>query len=145
MRPTPDLLADEIAQTLWGAGDDGVHPEDLHVASGIREALDSLDRLSALGYVRAVDDRFRLTEAGRAYVARHLRPVTGMPSGRRGRVVHIQFDDGERLVRLSSLGIVPGAVVELMQRLPTFVVRTGETTVALDGEIAAGIVVRLLD
>jgi DtxR family Mn-dependent transcriptional regulator len=45
------------------------------------------------------------------------------------------------MVKLSSLGVLPGAIVELQQKVPAAVIRVGETTVALDGEIAAEIFV----
>lgn len=145
MKRDADRLEDECAQALWGAGSEGAHPDDLHVQAGAREAVAAIERLAARGFVVPVGDRVRLTEAGRSWVARGLRAVTRIPTGGRARVVHIEFDDGERLVRLSSLGIVPGAILELLQRLPTFVVRTGETTVALDREIAGGILVHPID
>jgi Fe2+ transport system protein FeoA len=46
-----------------------------------------------------------------------------------------------RVVRLSSLGVMPGATVTLVQRHPTVVLRVVETTIALDAEVAADILV----
>jgi DtxR family Mn-dependent transcriptional regulator len=45
------------------------------------------------------------------------------------------------MVKLSSLGVLPGAIIELQQRVPAAVVRVGETTIALDADIAAEIFV----
>jgi len=69
------------------------------------------------------------------------RPLTSLPPGASGRVRHVVSDPPELLVRLSNLGLVPGAVVRLQQCLPAAVVRIGETTVALDPEIADRILV----
>lgn len=71
-------------------------------------------------------------------------PLTTLRAGGSGRVRHIASDPPGLLVKLSSLGIVPGAVVSLQQRFPAAVVRIGETTVALDTEIAARILVEPL-
>jgi len=43
--------------------------------------------------------------------------------------------------RLCALGILPGATLHLHQRLPAFVVRVGETDVALDPEVTEDIYV----
>lgn len=72
------------------------------------------------------------------------RPLTSLPTGASGRVRQVASDPPELLVKLSSLGLVPGAVVFLQQRLPAAVVRIGETTVALDTEIAERILVEPL-
>jgi len=46
------------------------------------------------------------------------------------------------LDRLAGLGIVPGSKMRLHQKKPSYVVQVGETTVALDDEIARGIYVK---
>lgn len=68
-------------------------------------------------------------------------PLTRLRSGQSGRVAHVAPDEPQLLVKLSSLGLLPGATVVLQQKFPAAVVRVGETTVALDGEIAAQIFV----
>ena len=68
-------------------------------------------------------------------------PLTRLRPGQSGRVVHVAPGDPHLMVKLSSLGVLPGAIVELQQKVPAAVVRVGETTVALDGEIAAEILV----
>jgi DtxR family Mn-dependent transcriptional regulator len=50
--------------------------------------------------------------------------------------------DPRRLVRLGGLGLVPGARLRLQQETPAVVVAIGETTVALDPEIADEVYVR---
>ena len=46
--------------------------------------------------------------------------------------------------RIANLGIVPGSSVRLLQKRPSVVLEVGETTVALDTEIASELYVRRL-
>jgi len=71
-----------------------------------------------------------------------VQPLDRLGVGERGRIVYIVPREPERLVRLSNLGIVPGATVALQQKSPAAVLRIGETTLALDPAIAAEIYVR---
>lgn len=67
---------------------------------------------------------------------------TELRPGEKGRIVFIAPKHHDRLDRLSSLGIVPGAVVKLHQKQPTYVLDIGETSIALDYEIAKEIFVK---
>ena len=67
---------------------------------------------------------------------------TEMRPGESGRIVFIAPKHHDRLDKLSSLGIVPGAVVKLHQKQPTYVLDIGETSIALDYEIAKEIFVK---
>ena len=62
--------------------------------------------------------------------------------GQTARVVYIVPREAERLVRLSSLGLIPGVELRLVQRRPATVVAMGETTLALQSDIAGEIYVR---
>ena len=64
------------------------------------------------------------------------------PAGVEGEIVHVTAREPRQRVRLSNLGLVPGASVVLQQLRPAAVVHVGETTLALDPEIAAQIYVR---
>jgi DtxR family Mn-dependent transcriptional regulator len=68
--------------------------------------------------------------------------VTELAPGERGRVVFIAPKHHDRLDRLSSLGLVPGALVKLHQKQPTYVLDIGETSIAIDHEIAKEIFVK---
>lgn len=71
-----------------------------------------------------------------------VQPLDRLGVGERGRIVYIVPREPERLVRLSNLGIVPGATISLQQKSPAAILRIGETTLAMDTAIAAEIFVR---
>ncbi|MCX7914082.1 MAG: metal-dependent transcriptional regulator, partial [Thermodesulfovibrionales bacterium] len=57
---------------------------------------------------------------------------TGIPA----KVVFIKPSDAMRLSRLSSIGIMPGAIIKLLQRKPSVVIQIDETIIAIDHELA---------
>jgi len=71
-----------------------------------------------------------------------VRPLSDLKLGEEGRVVFIAPRSRFRLERLSALGLIPGSVVRLAQRRPSFVLEIGETTLALDEEIVREIYVK---
>lgn len=75
-------------------------------------------------------------------VAPLVQPLERIPLGEPARIVHIVARDPQRISKLSSLGVVPGAIVALRQLRPAAVVTLGQTTLALDPEIARSIWVR---
>ncbi|MDA8170229.1 MAG: metal-dependent transcriptional regulator [Nitrospiraceae bacterium] len=44
--------------------------------------------------------------------------------------------------RLAGIGLVPGAVIKLIQKRPSYVVKVDETTIAVEEEVAKGIFVK---
>ncbi len=66
-------------------------------------------------------------------------PLSRLPEGASARVARIAGSDPQRMLKLSSLGIVPGARVLMRQHRPAAVIQVGETTVALDPEIGSEI------
>lgn len=71
-----------------------------------------------------------------------VQPLDHLPVGARGRIVYIVPREPERLVKLSNLGIVPGATIQLQQKSPAAVLRIHETTLAVDPAIAGEIYVK---
>ncbi len=80
---------------------------------------------------------------------RTVRPlVTGLPSfelGATGRIVFIAPKFHDRMDRLAALGVIPGSTLRLHQRSPSYVIEVGETTIALDPEIAGEIFVKPIE
>jgi DtxR family Mn-dependent transcriptional regulator len=75
-----------------------------------------------------------------------LRPlVTGLTAfelGGAARIVFIAPKFHDRMDRLAALGVIPGSTIRLHQRSPSYVIEIGETTIALDPEIAGEIFVK---
>lgn len=69
-------------------------------------------------------------------------PLSDLKAGEEGRVVFITPKSRSRLERLSSLGLIPGSVVRLAQKRPSFVLEIGETMLALDEDIGREIYVK---
>jgi Fe2+ transport system protein FeoA len=69
-------------------------------------------------------------------------PLTRLRPGESGTITRIRSEETGRIVRLSSLGVVPGAVVTLVQLRPAVVLRVGETSIAVDAEVAEEILVQ---
>ena len=69
------------------------------------------------------------------------RSLSRLRVGESGIIVRIASAAPERLVKLSSLGVMPGVRVTLVQRNPAVVLRIAETSIALDGEVADDILV----
>ncbi len=72
-------------------------------------------------------------------VAPVVRPLPEYPPGARIRIVFITPRFHQRLDRLHSFGVLPGAVVQLHQKQPAYVLRLGATEVAIEKEVAGEI------
>jgi len=70
------------------------------------------------------------------------RALTQVPEGEEVRIVRIVAGHPDQMVRLSGMGVVPGALVQVRQRRPATIVALGETILALDPEVSGGIRVR---
>ena len=75
-------------------------------------------------------------------IGRLVRPLKSVPLGSTARIVRVDHQDPIRLVRLSSLGLVPGTTIRLQQRWPALIVGVGETVLALDCELGSQILVQ---
>jgi len=69
-------------------------------------------------------------------------PLEELGLGEEGRIVFMAPKSHQRLDRLSTLGIVPGSVLRMHQKNPSFVLQIGETTIALDRDIVRNIYVK---
>jgi DtxR family Mn-dependent transcriptional regulator len=69
-------------------------------------------------------------------------PLEELGLGEEGRIVFIAPRSHQRLDRLSSMGIVPGSILRMHQKHPSYVLQIGETTLALDGEVVKDIYVK---
>ncbi len=69
-------------------------------------------------------------------VAPLVRRLSEFAPGGRMRIVFLTPRFHQRLDRLHSFGVLPGAVIQLHQKQPSFVIRIGGTEVAVEKEIA---------
>ncbi len=68
--------------------------------------------------------------------------LTDFEVGLRGRIVFITPSEAMRISRLSSIGIIPGVIIRLLQKRPSVVLQVDETTIAIDPELAKEIFVK---
>lgn len=71
------------------------------------------------------------------------RRLTELRPGQSGTLVSIDSHSPKRLDRLSVLGLVPGCLVKLEQRWPTYVVRVGFTQVSIERDVARDILIEV--
>jgi DtxR family Mn-dependent transcriptional regulator len=69
-------------------------------------------------------------------------PLADLAPGEQAKIVFITPGSHSRLDRLSAMGVVPGSVVKLHQKKPSYVVQLGETMIAVDKDITKEIYVK---
>ncbi|MBI5233414.1 MAG: metal-dependent transcriptional regulator [Deltaproteobacteria bacterium] len=69
-------------------------------------------------------------------------PLPELGIGESARIIFIVSNQHIRLDKLGSLGIMPGSIIKLHQKRPALVVQIGETTLAIDPDIAVEIYVK---
>lgn len=68
--------------------------------------------------------------------------LADLPIGQSAPIVFIAPKTAARLNRLATLGVVPGTMIRLLQRKPSVVIECGETSLAIEEEVAGEIYVR---
>lgn len=71
-------------------------------------------------------------------------PLKELDVGLNGRIVFIVPSEDSRIERLASMGIVPGSIIRLKKKRPSFVLEIDETTLAIDDRIAEEIYVKMV-
>ncbi len=69
-------------------------------------------------------------------------PLSDLVPGEQAKIVFITPGSHSRLDRLSAMGVVPGSVVKLHQKRPSYVIQLGETMIAVDKDITREIFVK---
>lgn len=69
-------------------------------------------------------------------------PLRDLGVGKRGRVTFVRTGNHKITDRLIALGIYPGQIVRLHQKVPTYLVQVDETEIGLEAAVAATIFVR---
>jgi DtxR family Mn-dependent transcriptional regulator len=69
-------------------------------------------------------------------------PLADLAPGEQAKIVFITPGSHSRLDRLSAMGVVPGSVVKLHQKKPSYVIQLGETRIAVDKDFTKEIFVK---
>ena len=64
--------------------------------------------------------------------------LAGLPAGASGVIERIEGNPALQ-ARLTGQGLAPGVAVHVVQRVPTFVIEVGETTIALEHRVATAV------
>ncbi len=94
------------------------------------------------GYTMPDEEKSAAARLVRRLLTRRPRRTTGtlaeLPAGAQAVIETIGGDPGLQ-ARLTAQGLAPGVAVHVVQRVPTFVVEVGETTIALEHRVAAAV------
>ncbi|MFQ6105598.1 MAG: metal-dependent transcriptional regulator [Candidatus Hydrothermarchaeaceae archaeon] len=69
-------------------------------------------------------------------------PLDSLMPGEKGRIVFITSKQHRLMDKLSSLGVVPGSIIKIHQKSPSYVIKIGETELAVDREVVNSIYVK---
>ncbi|MFO7792524.1 MAG: metal-dependent transcriptional regulator [Thermoplasmatota archaeon] len=81
---------------------------------------------------------------GRETIKPAIMPLTKIPVGKKVEIAYIHTKSHPRLHKLLSYDIGPGSVIELHQKKPVYVIRSGETDIAMERGIIKDIFVKPL-
>jgi len=62
----------------------------------------------------------------------------------KGKVAYIHTKEHKKLQKLMAMGILPGIMVGLIQKFPSYVFQIGQSQFAVDKELAECIFVRVI-
>ncbi len=97
------------------------------------------------GYTMPDEEKSAAARLVRRLLTRRPRPAGGsladLPAGAHGVVESIGGDPGLQ-ARLTAQGLAPGVAIHVIQRVPTYVVEVGETTIALEHRVAAAVTLK---
>jgi Fe2+ transport system protein FeoA len=97
------------------------------------------------GYTMPDEEKSAAARLVRRLLARRPKHAAGtladLPAGGHGVIETIGGDPGLQ-ARLTAQGLAPGVPVHVVQRVPTFVVEVGETTLGLEHRVAAAVKLR---
>ncbi|MDP7658255.1 MAG: FeoA family protein [Nitrososphaerales archaeon] len=65
--------------------------------------------------------------------------ITELNVGERCKVINLETSNETRLQKLLSMGILPGRHIEILQKVPSYILQVGQTQYAIDKEIADAI------
>ncbi len=134
------LICDVLGSSVDESEDAACEFEHV-LAEGIANSICTL-----LGHPRFCPHQRPIPEGECCRQAREeLKPIVvsseQLSVGDSARVAYLSSGEHGRLLRLSALGITPGATIRLLQRWPSFVFQCDQTEIALEQEVARHIYV----
>jgi len=78
-------------------------------------------------------------------IERLVSPLSQLLPGQQGKVAYVYAPEAARMQKLIAMGIMPGALIRLVQKFPSYVFEAGHTQFAVDEQIADSIYVRLVE
>ncbi len=61
----------------------------------------------------------------------------------RGKIAYLHTRDNKKLQKLMAMGLLPGVSVEVIQRFPSYVLKIGNSQIAMDEKMARDVFIRL--
>ena len=83
-----------------------------------------------------------MSSAHLVFSSSRARALSALPAGARGVIAEVRPEGGERVDRLLSLGVTPGAPVVVLQTFPGVVFLCDQTELAVERGVADAILVR---
>jgi len=70
-------------------------------------------------------------------------PLSELEVKDKGKIAYLQAEDTNKMHKLINIGVIPGVVIALLQKFPSYVFQIGQSQFAIDKELASSIYVRL--
>lgn len=86
--------------------------------------------------------RGKCCKSGRETIKPAIKPLSRVDVGERVEIAYIHTEDHSRLHKLLSYDIGPSSIVEVHQKKPVYVIRAGETDIALERKVIDDIFVK---
>ncbi len=142
-------LAERLLTDVLGTGDSLIHERACKFEHILDRGLDE-SICSLLGHPRVCPHGkpippgsccLQQQKQGQRVVA----ALSQLIPGQGGKVAYIHTTEPYQLQKLTAMGILPGAPINLIQSFPSYLFQAGQTQFAVDREIADAIYVRLVE
>ena len=142
-------LAERLLTDVLGTGDSLIHEKACKFEHILDRGLDE-SICSLLGHPRVCPHGKPIPPGNccRQEQKQGQRVVTVLSQltpGQTGKVAYIHTNEPDQLQKLTGMGILPGAPINLVQDFPSYVFQIRQTQFAVDKEIADSIYVRLVE
>lgn len=142
-------LAERLLVDVLGAGEELMHERACKFEHLLDEGLDE-SICSLLGHPRVCPHgkpipQGKCCRQEQNQLQRVVSALSKLAAGQKGKVAYIHTGDADQLQKMTAMGILPGAPINIVQTFPSYVFQAGRTQFAVDKEIADSIYVRLIE